>query len=95
MFTQIKLKLSSKKISFWSYLVIIPIFAIIFYLSYKFLMENVYYILISENIGDTEEQETAVKQDRININLFNDVIKKINEKTSNARTYEIINNPFD
>lgn len=94
MFTQIKLKLSTKKIAFWSYIVITAVFAVIFYFSYAFLMENAYRVITGEKIS-SPGKEAVEKQDEINITLFNDVIKKINEKTTSSTTRENIENPFD
>lgn len=92
MFTQIKLKLSAKKIAFWSYLAIMAVFTAIAYFSYSFFLKNVYNIITGETAA---AQEIADKQASINIRLFNDVIKKIDEKTAASSTRENIKNPFD
>lgn len=94
MFAQkIKLKISAKKIAYWSYAAIIAFFALTVFFSYTFLNDNFYRIITGEKYYQLSTIP-AGSQDRINLNSFNEVIKNIDKKTASA-TRETVNNPFN
>lgn len=90
---KIKLKLSAKKITYWSYAAIAVAFALASFFSYKFLRDNFYKVITGEKYNEILITSTD-NQERLNIYSFNEVIKNINIKTAPV-VRETVNNPFD
>jgi len=84
-------KLSSKKIIFYSYVLISVIITISFFASSFFLYKNFFL-----SISQSEEVIYLRKQvaiESVDIKKFDDIINKINKKIQ-PKEFKIVNNPF-
>jgi len=86
-----KVKITPKKISFWSYFLIIMASISIFSHLSLFLYENFYQAITQSKEILILREKVAIRS--INIKKFNDVMEKIKQKTA-SREIEQINNPF-
>lgn len=87
-----KIKIETKKIIYYIFIFfIISCLASLFFV-YYFLYKNFYLSIIKVDEIVILKDKVAIES--LNIVKFNNVIKKINEKTAN-KDFEKIKNPFD
>lgn len=91
MTTKINLKIPQLKIV--SYLAVLIIFVLALFLSWNFLHEN-FYLTIGQSQGIMSPPKNITKE-TIDIKNFENVIKKIEDKTAAKEDVSNIKNPFN
>jgi hypothetical protein len=89
----VKISLKIPQLKIISYLVILALFVLSIFLSWKFLHDN-FYLTIGQSQGIANPPKNITKE-TIDIKIFENVIKKIEDKTSGQENVSEIKNPFD